>query len=173
ETDRYLLVESITIENKDFSKELIVTDFVRDVQMNPSIIHSKRFVVHEDDLKEIQSHVGDVEYAIEFLLKDTDHLNAFHFMYESSGMPHEGPRIDYTLIKALNAITDGIVVVLIVFVSILLIIVSALCIRYTIVSTMEEDFREIGIMKAIGIPEKNIKHIYLIKYVVISVVAAI
>lgn len=167
------LGEAITIQNKDFSKELIVTDFVRDVQMNPSIIHSKRFVVHEDDLKEIQSHVGDVEYAIEFLLKDTDHLNAFHSMYESSGMPHQGPTIDYPLIKALNAITDGIVVVLIVFVSILLIIVSALCIRYTIVSTMEEDFREIGIMKAIGIPEKNIKHIYLIKYVVISVVAAI
>src|SRR5699024_172507 len=118
------LGETITIQNKDFSKELIVTDFVRDVQMNPSIIHSKRFVVHEDDLKEIQSHVVDVEYAIEFLLTDTDHLNAFHSMYESSGMPHQGPTIDYLLIKALNAITDGIIVALIIFVSLLLIIVS-------------------------------------------------
>src|SRR5699024_9654839 len=153
------LGEAITIENKDFSKELIVTDFVRDVQMNPSIIHSKRFVVHEDDLKEIQSHVGDVEYAIEFLLTDTDHLSAFHSIDASSGLPHQGSTIDYSLMRVLNAITDGIVVALIVFVSILLIIVSALCIRYTIVSTMEEDFREIGIMKAIGIPEKNIKHI--------------
>jgi len=167
------LGETIVIHDKNFSRELTVTDFVRDVQMNPSIIHSKRFVVHEDDLKELQSHVGDVEYAIEFLLKDDANLNAFHSMYESSELPHQGPTIDYPLIKTLNAITDGIVIALIIFVSILLIIVSALCIRYTIVSTMEEDFREIGIMKAIGIPEKNIKHIYLIKYVAISVIASV
>lgn len=164
---------TIRIHNKGFMKELKVTDFVRDVQMNPSIIHSKRFVVHEEDLLEIRSHVGTVEYAIEFLLKDLDHLKEFHALYESSGLPNKGPTIDYPLIKLLNAITDGIVVALIIFVSFLLIIVAAICIRYTIVSTMEEDFREIGIMKAIGIPEKNIKHIYLSKYVVISMIAAV
>lgn len=167
------LGETITIHDKNFSRKLTVTDFVRDVQMNPSIIHSKRFVVHEDDLKEIQLHVGDVEYAIEFLLKDAGNLSAFHSMYESSGLPQQGPTIDYPLFQILNAITDGIVVALILFVSILLIIVAALSIRYTIVSAVEEDFREIGIMKAIGIPQKNIKRIYLIKYIAISVVASI
>ena len=163
----------ITIQNEGFSKELTVTDFVRDVQMNPSIIHSKRFVIHEEDLEQIQSQIGEVEYAIEFLLTDHDKLDDFHAMYEKSGLPQQGPTIDYPLLQALNAITDGIVVALIIFISMLLIIVAALCIRYTIVSTMEEDFKEIGIMKAIGMPQKNIKWIYMIKYVAISAVGSV
>src|SRR5699024_7854273 len=136
-------------------------------------IHSKRFVIHEEDLEQIQSQIGEVEYAIEFLLTDHDKLDDFHAMYEKSGLPQQGPTIDYPLLQALNAITDGIVVALIIFISMLLIIVAALCIRYTIVSTMEEDFKEIGIMKAIGMPQKNIKWIYMIKYVAISAVGSV
>lgn len=165
------LGETITLHHKDFSMDFTITDFVRDVQMNPSIIHSKRFVINEKDLKELQLHLGDVEYSIEFLLTDVDKLHDFHRMYESSGLPNKGPVIDYPLLKTLNAITDGMVVALIIFISILLIIIAILCNRYTILGAMEEDYREIGIMKAIGIPQKNIQRIYFIKYIVLSAIA--
>ena len=51
--------------------------------------------------------------------------------------------------------------------------IAALCIRLTFLATMDEDMREIGVMKAIGISKKDIKKVYLNKYRVMSVVAGI
>lgn len=55
-------------------------------------------------------------------------------------------------------------------VGVCLIAIAILVLRYTIVFTIQEDYREIGIMKVIGIKGRGIKGIYLIKYFVIVVV---
>lgn len=47
-------------------------------------------------------------------------------------------------------------------------LIAMLCIRFTITTSMEEDYREIGVMKAIGITSKDIQKLYVTKYVVIS-----
>ncbi|MGM1048820.1 MAG: FtsX-like permease family protein [Bacillota bacterium] len=60
----------------------------------------------------------------------------------------------------------------IILVSILLIIIAILCLRFTIIATIEEDYREIGVMKAIGIPQRDIKKIYLAKYIVMAAIAS-
>ena len=44
--------------------------------------------------------------------------------------------------------------------------------RFTIVFTLQEDYREIGIMKAIGLKDAGIKSVYLVKYFAIAVLAA-
>ncbi len=36
-------------------------------------------------------------------------------------------------------------------------LIAMLCIRFTIITSMEEDYREIGVMKAIGITSKDIQ----------------
>ena len=72
-----------------------------------------------------------------------------------------------------NAMSDAAVAMVIILISILLIIISALCIRLTFLATIDEDLREIGVMKAIGISKKDIKKVYLNKYRVISVVAGL
>ncbi len=38
-------------------------------------------------------------------------------------------------------------------------LIAMLCIRFTIITSMEEDYREIGVMKAIGIHNKDIQKI--------------
>ena len=73
----------------------------------------------------------------------------------------------------LNALSDAAVAMVIILISILLIIIAALCIRLTFLATMDEDLRVIGVMKAIGISKKDIKKVYLNKYRVISVVAGL
>ncbi|CAM5709364.1 Peptide ABC transporter permease OS=Lysinibacillus sphaericus OX=1421 GN=LS41612_16905 PE=4 SV=1 [Lysinibacillus sphaericus] len=72
-----------------------------------------------------------------------------------------------------NAMSDTIVAMVIILISILLIIIASLCIRLTFLATIDEDLREIGVMKAIGISKKDIKKVYLNKYRAISVVAGI
>lgn len=167
------LGDKVTISTTDFTKEFIVTDFVRDVQMNPSVIHSKRFVVNEADLNELKKNIGQIEYLLEFQLTDVNELNNFRNLYQSAELPNKGPTIDYPLFKALNAITDGIVSALIIFVSILLSIIALLCIRFTILAAIEEDYQEIGVMKAIGIDLQDIKKVYLLKYIVMAAGASV
>ncbi len=43
--------DTIRVFSKAVDMELTVVDFVRDVQMNPSIVHSKRFVINEADFE--------------------------------------------------------------------------------------------------------------------------
>lgn len=165
--------DSIKISKGTFSMVFTVTDFVRDALMNPSVISSKRFVVNEADLDMLKDNIGKLEYMIEFKLTDLSNISKFSNQYEASNLPQKGPTIDYSLFKILNALTDGIVAVVIILVSILLIGIALLCLRFTILTTMEEDYKEIGVMKAIGIRKKNIKKIYLVKYIFMSALACI
>lgn len=167
------LGDIITISNQGFQLDVTIVDFVRDVQMNPSIVHSKRFVVHHEDLNLLKANLGESEYAIEFLLTDLKNLDAFRNDYQSASLPAKGPAIDYHLFKVLNGITDGIVAVVIFLVSIFIIMIAVLCIRYVLLATMEEDFKEIGVLKALGISLLDIKKMYGMKYIVLSAFASI
>ena len=75
--------------------------------------------------------------------------------------------------KALNALTDGIVAGVVIMLSLLLILIAILCLRFTMLATIEEDYKEIGVMKAIGIAHADIKRIYLSKYLVMGVFASL
>lgn len=165
--------DKVKISSQSFQMEFTVVDFVRDVQMNPSIIHSKRFVVNESDLETLNGDFGTVEYLIEFQLHDLGSLSAFRNAYESSSMPKEGPTIDIHLFKTLNAVTDGIVAAVIILISLLLGIIAILCIRFILLAAVEEDYREIGVMKAIGIGQLEIKKLYVLKYAALGAAASI
>ncbi|MGF7048086.1 putative ABC transport system permease protein [Paenibacillus sp. DS2015] len=165
--------DKVNISTGQFNREFIVIDFVRDVQMNPAIVSSKRFVVNDADLTALKANLGEIEYLIEFQLTDITKLSEFRNTYQSSNLPSKGPTIDYPLFKTLNALTDGIIAVVIILVSVLLIMIAILCLRFTMITTLEEDYSEIGVMKAIGIPQYDIRRIYLAKYITMAAFACV
>lgn len=165
------LGDTVLIQTERFKREFKIVDFVRDAQMNPAIVSSKRFVVSDKDFAVLKENVGDTEYLIEFLLTDLSKLSDFSSNYFLSNMPNKGPTIDYSLFTLLNALTDGMIAIVIIIVSLLLMIIALLCLRLTITATMEEDYQEIGVMKAIGISNIDIKRIYLAKYIAIAALA--
>ena len=63
-----------------------------------------------------------------------------------------------------------LIAIVMMIVSSCLILISFLILRFTIVLTVQEDYREIGVMKAIGIRSKAIRRLYLAKYLAISAV---
>lgn len=144
-------------------KKLTVSGFLRDSQMNSLLASSKRFLVSEHDYAEIQSS-GSTEYLIEFRLKDLSMLGAFKNDYTSAGLEANGPTITYSLFIMLNAMSDGLMIAVILLVSVLVVAIAFLCIRFTLLATIESDYREIGVMKAIGLRVSDIKKIYLVKY---------
>lgn len=163
----------VFIIHNDFSKEFIISDFIRDAQMNPSIIHSKRFVLNPDDLAFLKGKLGEIEYLIEFRLSDSEEINEFTTAYESSGLPSSGPAVNYELFRVINVLTDSIAAVVVILVSLLFSAVAVLCLRFTLLAAVEEDYREIGVMKAIGFPSVSIKRIYLGKYTFLAAAAVL
>ncbi|WP_131102159.1 ABC transporter permease [Bacillus sp. SYJ] len=160
--------DKIWVDKNKNELEFTISAFVRDVQMNPSIVSSKRFVISNEDFEKIKRNFGESEYLIEFQLTDENKINEFENLYESSNLPQKGPSITYSLFKTLNSLTDGIIAAVLIIISALLMLIAMLCIRFTIITSMEEDYREIGVMKAIGIHNKDIQKLYVTKYVVIS-----
>jgi len=126
-------------------KEFTVAGFVRDSQMNSLLSSSKRFLVSENDYAEIREF-GSVEYLIEFRLTDLSELGEFETAYTSAGFEANGPTITYPLFKLLNGLSDGLMIGVILLVSALVIVVAFLCIRFSLLAKIEEDYREIGVM---------------------------
>ena len=149
-----------------------ITTFSRDSQMNPAIASSKRFLIHEQDYASLREYIAETEYLIEFQLVDDSQISAFTSAYQASNLPQTGPAVDQGLFRLINSLSDGLVAGVVILMSLLLIIIAILCLRFTLMATIEEDTREIGVMKAIGIARADIKRIYLAKYLVMGAAAA-
>ncbi|MEE0931184.1 MAG: ABC transporter permease [Acutalibacteraceae bacterium] len=161
--------DKLTISYGEYSKTFTITHFLRDPQMNSTLCSSTRFLLNEEDVRELkEQNIGELEYLIEFYFTDSSYATDFQTSYENAGMPINGQGLTYTIIRLISGLSDMLTVVLIVLVSLLLIFVAGLCLRFTILSTVEEDVREIGNMKAIGLPFKDIRNIYLQKYRILA-----
>lgn len=163
------LGDRVTIHGIDFT----IAGFLRDSIMNASIASSKRFLVSESDYEKMQEF-GQPEPLIEFRLKDGFAISEIEAAYFDAGLPSNGPpAITYIQVKLMNSITDGIMIGVLALIVILVIIVAFLCLRLTLLAKIEEDYREIGVLKAIGMRLSDIKKLYLAKYSIIAAIACI
>jgi len=148
-------------------KEFTIAGALRDSQMNSTLSASKRFLVSEEDFAAIRS-LGTIEYLIEFRLKDGSALGEFESAYVAAGLEANGPTVTYPLFKLINSISDGMMIAVILLVSALVVAVSLMCIRFTLLARIEDDYREIGVMRALGMRVSDVKKIYLMKYAAIA-----
>ena len=111
-------------------------------------------------------------YAARFIAKNMGLKAGDKITVEIEGVSHEFTFAGDTDILAQAYIFDMIIMGLILMVSLILIIISFVVLRFTIAFTLSEEFREIGVMKAIGIRNIKIRGLYLTKYFAISVVGA-
>ena len=165
--------DTVTLQKNAFRKDFVIQYFLRDAQMNAPIISSKRFLINPLDYEVVEENFKNKEYLIEFMLTDIEKMEVFKKQYSDASLPSKGPMVDSSLFKIMNALSDGIIAVVIIFVSLLLMAIALLCIRFSIITTMEEDFESIGAMKTIGFQYSYIKKIYHFKYIFIAIIATI
>ena len=144
-------------------EELRVAGFIRDSQMNSMMASSKRFLVCDEDYKRLK-HLGSEEYLIEFRFDENVDSNSFKSAYENANLPMNGPTITGPLIKMMNTLSDGIMIFIILLISILVLIISLVCIRFMLITRIVSESGEVGMLKAIGISAKNIKKMFLTRY---------
>lgn len=167
--DRYGLAagSTMTIEGQT----LTVAGFIRDAQMNSMMASSKRFLVSAADYALLRDQ-GEEEYLIEFLLRDGVDMNVFQTAYTASGLPANGPTITRPLVRMMNALSDGTMIFVIFLMSIIMLLISMLCIHFILSLQMERDRKEVGMLKALGIGRKEIRRLYFAKYLLFSLCGA-
>ena len=166
--DRYGLEEGqlMTIDQQP----LTIAGFVRDAQMNSMMSSSKRFLVSEEDYARFLP-VGDEEYLIEYELASGADLNAFMQDYATAKLPSNGPSITRALVGMINALSDGTMIFVMMIISVVVLLIALLCIRFILSIQLERDRKEIGMMKALGISRKEIHRTIEAKYLLFSLIA--
>jgi putative ABC transport system permease protein len=88
-------------------------------------------------------------------------------------LPKNGQAVTGEMIRIINAISDGLVAIALMFVSLLLIAIALLNVRFVIRGTLQDEVHQIGAMKAIGLPNSTISGLYLSKYSAMTFIACI
>ena len=167
--------DELSVRTDAGAQTFTVRGFVRDAQMASSLSSATRFLVSGADFETLASAGGgDPEIIAEYRLSDTSLISQFQTAYESDEtVPKNGQAVTYQLIRLVNVFSDGLVAVALVFVSGLLMAIALLNLRFVIRGTLEDEVREIGVMKAVGLPNRTISGLYLSKYALMGVVGCV
>lgn len=151
-----------------YEKRFVVAGYCKDAFLGSDMMGMIRFIVSENDFEELLEESG-MPYGRMYSVNCSD-FDAFEQDYNNCGVNvmFAGDR---ALLKT-TYIMDMVVIGVLLLVSLCLIAIAIVMLRFTIIFTVNEDFKEIGIMKAIGMPEKSIRKIYMTKYFVIALLGA-
>ncbi len=155
--------DTIVLESNGIKKEFNITSFLYDGQMNSTLCSSTRFLLSDADFQAIRGIMGDTEYLIEVYFKEPSMAADYQGAYEQyeGNLPKNGQAVTYTIIFLLSAMTDIMTAMILLMISLLLILIALFCMKYIILTAIEEELTEIGTMKAIGMPHQAITRLYL------------
>ncbi|MGC4019792.1 MAG: ABC transporter permease [Muricomes sp.] len=154
-----IVIDGVSLEYK-------IMGVCKDAFLGSEMMGMTRFIISSEDFEKYDSNIyggslcyiktGDVS-AVERRIGELDISTVFN-----------GSREMIKLTYVMDMIIAGVLLV----VSILLILTAFVVLRFTIAFTLSEEFREIGVMKAIGIRNTKIRLLYMTKYFALSVIGS-
>ena len=162
--------DRFTVKIGDTEREFEYAGLAKDAFLGSGFLGNSRFILNKDDYDLLA--VGERAKQSE---------GSIYYIYSSdvSAVEKALSGIGGTLFSSsndtirLSYVMSMIVAALLLIVSVCLILVAFVVLRFTIRFTLEEEFREIGVMKAIGIKNGQIRGLYLVKYLGIAAVGAV
>lgn len=163
--------ERFYVELGDTKLPLEVAGFAKDALLGSEMMGNPRLLINSADFETLTADETIHTYSCGHVYDiDTDNAAALESeLNEQNGMLFSGDR---DLIK-MTYIMNMLVAAIILVVSAGLLIVSFVVLRFTIRFTIAEEFREIGVMKAIGLNNSSIRMLYLVKYLGITLAGAV
>lgn len=162
--------DQITIGVGEVQKTFTIKENTKDAVFGSEMSGMQRLVLNEKDYEEVVNQEEISMFSLHYVEskqveKCVQEVNDKNF----STIANVQTRETYTLIYSM----DMIMAALLIFIGLCLIFIAFLVLRFALVFTIEEDYREIGIMKAIGMRDFSIKKIYLTKYLFLVVTGAV
>jgi len=161
--------DKLTIEVNGVSREFVLADKIKDALFGTKQMGITHYIISEEDFNAFLSAENTEEY----------YDGALVYLYSSdieTVLPQIKPLVDNSALTMDRAfmkfcyVFDMIVTGILLVVSIILIIIAFMVLRFTISFTLSGEFREIGVMKAIGIGNFKIRGLYLVKYMGLSII---
>ena len=163
----------ITIKSGDYSGSFTVKGTFLDVLFGSEMMGTPRFIISSSDFdKYVQASIDekyDSYKGLIYNIETTDIKEVENLISGINGVAFTGTRETIKLSYIMDTIIAGIFLI----VSTCLIIISIVLLRFTIGFTISEEYREIGVMKAIGIRNSKIRTLYMVKYIAMALVGAI
>lgn len=156
----------IEVEFYGEKKSFTLKGSTKDALFGSSMIGMTRFLVSENDFAFFDREDQTKFFSLAVSTSDASFMEKFNDFNLKSTM-----NVDRAGIKMMY-IMDMLIAAVVLVVSICLILISMVILRFTIHFTLSEEFREIGVMKAIGVPDAKIRALYIVKYFAISVLGA-
>lgn len=157
--------DRIEITYNGKTKSFTLAGSTKDAMFGSSMIGITRCLISERDYEDLTGgNSGNAIYSMCIYTDDSEFMEVFNELELDTTM-----NISRSGIKNVY-IMDMIIAAVMLVMSVCLILISMVILRFTIHFTMSEEFREIGVMKAIGIRNTKIRGLYLAKYFAISLV---
>ena len=162
--------DTITVTIDGIEKEFKILGVLKDAFFGGSLMDTPRFLISEEDFsaflkgENIGQYLGSIDY---FYTDNTDDLRKE--LSECTNIAFMDTKGTMKITYLMEMVVAGMLMI----VSICLIIIALFILKFTISFTISEEFREIGIMKAIGIPSAGIRMLYLVKYLALALLGAV
>lgn len=154
----------ILISQNGVEKEFTIKGYTKDALFGSAMVGMSRFLVSDNDAAAFDSDSAAVCNAVEVHTSDAKYLYKFNALGLNTIMAID--RSMFKMIYIMDILIAGILLV----VSVVLILISMVILRFIINFTIAEEFREIGVMKAIGLKNFAIRGLYIVKYFAIAVI---
>lgn len=163
--------DRLTIECNGVRRDFVLADTIKDAVFGSKQITITRYIISEEDFESFLSGGNTERYyggrLVYIYSSDMETaLQQIKPLVDNSALTLDRAAIKFTYVF------DMIVVGVLLVVSMILIIIAFVVLRFTISFTLSEEFREIGVMKAIGIGNFKIRGLYLVKYMGLSIIGA-
>lgn len=160
--NNFKIGDTIQITVNEKTKSFQLKGCMKDALFGSSMIGETRFLISQNDYEYFNTQNANLFYSLCTYTTDNNFTEKFNALDLNTifNVNRSGIKNMYLM--------DMVLAAVMLIVSICLILISMVILRFTIHFTMNEEFREIGVMKAIGIQNKKIRGLYIIKYFAIS-----
>ncbi|MBP5492111.1 MAG: FtsX-like permease family protein [Clostridiales bacterium] len=161
----------IEVGQEDVTFRLIIDGKIKDALFGSDMMGNTRILMHSDDFKKLEENETIMKYnAGQVCCIDTKDIDAI--AEASAACTNIGFAKPVATI-ALCYVMDMIVAFVVLILSVCLIILSFVVLKVSLSFTISKEYREIGVMKAIGIKNTKIRFLYLTKYLGLAIIGSV
>lgn len=160
--------DTIDITIEGMHKKFTIAHILKDYVFGSDYMSISRCIVNQSDYDEFESLPRRIVTSVWSLKTDDINKLINDKNHQDFIIGYEFDAETVSMIYHLEKITSVVMLII----SAMLIVIAMSLLRFTIRFSIEDDFREIGVMKAIGLKNDSVRWVYLIKYFAITLVGA-
>lgn len=161
----------IRLEHSGVELKFILDGTAKDALLGSDFVGNSRFIMSREDMQKLLENETIYDYyrgGICYI--DTEDVTAVASAASKvPGVVFSGSRSIIKVAYVMEMIIAFIMLVL----SVCLVIVSFVVLKFSITFTIMKEFRQIGVLKAIGLQNGRIRSLYIIKYFIMALAGAV